>query len=116
MVKKYKIKKISFKWRLDIFFQKKKYIIIYILLKMVDGILLVLRTPEEIQKKLLNFAHHYEFEESGLKIEDIKKIIIKEKRVIYDHNADKKEKYKWSGKSILKKLNENSYLNIYLKI
>ena len=51
---------------------------------------------------MLNFAHHYEFEESGLKIEDLKKLI-SEKRVMYDHNVDQKS-YKWSGKSILKRV------------
>ena len=35
-----------------------------------------LRSPEELEQKLLNFAHHYEFEESGLKIHDLKKLII----------------------------------------
>ena len=30
---------------------------------------------KELQKKLLNFAHHYEFEESGLKINDLRKLI-----------------------------------------
>ena len=64
-----------------------------------------LRTPEELQKKLLNFAHHYEFEESGLKIDDLKKLI-EEKRVMYDHNIDQRG-YKWSGKSKLKKINKN---------
>ena len=34
-----------------------------------------IRTPEDLEKKLLNFAHHYEFEQSGLKINDIKKAI-----------------------------------------
>tara|TARA_A100001388_G_C28542635_1_gene390992 strand:- start:267 stop:596 length:330 start_codon:yes stop_codon:yes gene_type:complete len=62
-----------------------------------------IRTPQDLEKKLLNFAHHYEFEQSGLKIEDIKKLI-NEKRVMYDHNVDQKG-YKWSGKSILKKIN-----------
>ena len=61
-----------------------------------------LRTPEELEKKLLNFAHHYEFEESGLKINDLKKLM-REKRVMYDHNVDMRG-YKWSGKSILKKI------------
>ena len=61
-----------------------------------------LRTPEQLEKKLLNYAHHYEFQESGLKFEDIKKFI-SEKRVIYDYNADQK-KYKWSGGSTLKKI------------
>ena len=55
-------------------------------------------------KKLLNFAHHYEYEESGLKLDDIKKLIL-EKRVMYDHTVDQKG-YKWSGKSILKKIDE----------
>ena len=65
-----------------------------------------LRTPEELEKKLLNFAHHYEYEESGLNLDDIKKLIL-EKRVMYDHTVDQKG-YKWSGKSILKKLDYSS--------
>ena len=62
----------------------------------------VFKNSEELEKKLLNFAHHYEFEESGLKIQDLKKLI-SEKRVMYDHNIDQRG-YKWSGKSILKKI------------
>ena len=62
-----------------------------------------MRTAEELEKKLLNFAHHYEYEESGLNIDNLKKMIA-EKRVMYDHNVDQKG-YKWSGKSILKNLN-----------
>ena len=86
-------------WRLDTLFSKKKY----------SNLLFVnnggwhftcLRTAEELEKKLLNFAHHYEFEESGLKVDDLKKLI-SEKRVMYDHNVDQRG-YKWSGKSILK--------------
>ena len=52
--------------------------------------------------KLLNFAHHYEYEESGLNIVDLRKFIA-EKRVVYDHKEDSRS-YKWSGKSILKNL------------
>ena len=48
-----------------------------------------LRTPKDLEKKLLNFAHHYEFEESGLKIDDLKKLI-SERRVMYDHKVDQK--------------------------
>ena len=69
---------------------------------MGDGILLVLRTPEELEKKLINFAHHYEYEESGLNIKNLRKLMC-EKRVMYDHNVDQKG-YKWSGQSIFKKL------------
>ena len=64
-----------------------------------------IRTPEELEYKLLNFAHHYEFEESGLKKEDLKKLI-QEKRVMYDHNVDQKG-YKWSGKGKLNKISSS---------
>ena len=65
-----------------------------------------------LEKKLLNFAHHYEFEESGLKIDDIKKLI-HEKRVMYDHSIDQKG-HKWSGVSTLTRIPSEllpSYLN-----
>ena len=90
------------KWRIDTLFSKKKY---SNLLFVKDGgwHFTCLKTPEELEKKLLNFAHHYEFEESGLKINDIKKLIA-EKRVMYDHKVDQKG-YKWSGRSILKNIN-----------
>ena len=52
--------------------------------------------PEELEKKLLNFAHHYEFEQSGLNLNDIKKMI-SENKAVYDYGADMK-KNKWSGK------------------
>ncbi len=98
------------KWRIDTYFSKKKY---SNLLFIKDGgwHFTCLKTPEELEKKLLNFAHHYEFEESGLKIDDLKKLIV-EKRVMYDHNVDQKG-YKWSGKSILKKI-ETKYLPEYV--
>ena len=92
------------RWRLDTLFSQKKY---SNLLFVKDGgwHFTCLRSPEELEKKLLNFAHHYEFEESGLKLDDIKKLI-KEKRVMYDHTVDQKG-YKWSGKSILKNFKTN---------
>ena len=101
------------KWRIDIFFSKKKYSnLIYI--KNGGWHFTCLRTPEELEKKLLNFAHHYEFEESGLQIDDLKKLI-NEKRVMYDHTVDQKG-YKWSGKSILEKLTQVIYQSIFLQI
>ena len=98
-----KSKKYS-KFRLDLIFNKKKYSDIFYVL---DGgwHFTCIRSAEELEYKLLNFAHHYEFEESGLKINDLKKLI-NEKRVMYDHNIDQKG-YKWSGKSILKKVNDS---------
>ena len=70
-----------------------------------------LKTPEELENKLLNFAHHYEYEASGLKINDIKNLI-SEKRVIYDHSVDQKS-YKWSGNSKLEKI-DNCFLPDYV--
>jgi len=70
-----------------------------------------LKKPEELEKKLLNFAHHYEFELSGIKINDIKKLI-SEERVVYDCKVDQKE-FRWSGKSILKKI-DLSFLPDYV--
>ena len=95
--------KIYPKWRIDTFFSKKKYSNL-IFINNGGWHFTCLRTPKELEKKLLNFAHHYEFEESGLKINDLRKLI-EEKRVMYDHNVDQKG-YKWSGKSILKKIDE----------
>ena len=106
-----KSKKYS-KFRLDLIFNKKKYNDIFYVL---DGgwHFTCMRTPEELEHKLLNFAHHYEFEESGLKREDLKKLI-QEKRVMYDHNVDQSG-YKWSGKSKLNKIS-NSNLPDYISL
>jgi len=97
-------------WRLDALFSKKKYSNLKFI-KNGGWHFTCLKTPVQLEKKLLNFAHHYEFEKSGLQIDDIKKFI-SEKRIIYDYKADQK-KYKWSGKSTLKKI-ENKYLPSYV--
>ena len=89
------------KWRIDTWFSKKKYSNLFYI-KNGGWHFTCLRTAEELEKKLLNFAHHYEYEKSGIKINDLRKLI-EEKRVMYDHNIDSKG-YKWSGKSILKKV------------
>ena len=98
------------KWRLDVLFSKKKY---SNLLFIENGgwHFTCLKTPEELEKKLLNFAHHYEYEQSGLAIKDLKKMM-EEKRVMYDHTIDQKS-YKWSGKSKLIKI-ENHFLPKYI--
>ncbi len=91
-------------WRLDTFFSKKKYSNL-LFIKNGGWHFTCLRTPEELEKKLLNFAHHYEFEDSGLKFDDLKKLM-EEKRVMYDHNVDQKG-FKWSGKAKLEKISNN---------
>ena len=69
------------------------------------------KNSRRIRKKLLKFAHHFEYEESGLNIEDLKKMI-NEKKVVYDHAVDQKG-YKWSGNFQLKKI-EKKLLPTYV--
>ena len=58
------------KFRLDLLFNKKKYSDIFYVL---DGgwHFTCIRNAEELEYKLLNFAHHYEYEVSGLKIKNL---------------------------------------------
>ena len=98
------------KWRIDTLFSKKKYTNLYFI-KNGGWHFTCLRTAEELEKKLLNFAHHYEYEESGLNLDNLKKLIA-EKKVMYDHNVDSRG-YKWSGKSTLKNL-DVSFLPDYI--
>tara|TARA_B110000967_G_scaffold197924_1_gene230263 strand:- start:742 stop:1632 length:891 start_codon:yes stop_codon:yes gene_type:complete len=95
-----KSKKYS-KFRLDLIFNKKKYSDIYYVLN-GGWHFTCMRTPEDLEYKLLNFAHHYDFEESGLKINDLKKLIL-EKKVMYDHSVDQKNN-KWTGQTKLEKV------------
>ena len=97
-------------WRIDSYLSKKKYSNLKFI-KNGGWHFTCLKTPEQLEKKLLNFAHHYEFEKSGLQINDIRKFI-SERRIIYDYKADQK-KNKWTGKSTLKKL-ESKYLPNYI--
>ena len=82
------------KWRLDIFFSKTKYNNISFI-KNGGWHFTNVKTPDKIDHKMKNFLHHLEYEESGLNVEDVKKII-SEKKVFYNHKADKKEK-KWNA-------------------
>jgi beta-1,4-mannosyl-glycoprotein beta-1,4-N-acetylglucosaminyltransferase len=90
--------------RLDILFSKTKYNDICFI---EDGgwHFTNIKSPEKIDFKMKNFLHHLEYEESGIDVEDIKKIV-NEKKVFYDHSADKKQK-KWSASTHLIKEDEN---------
>ena len=98
-------------WRLDTLFSKTKYNDIYYV-QNGGWHFTNIRSPEDIQTKFLNFLHHQDFEESGLKLNDIKKMV-ENKKVLYDHSADQKD-YKWAGNSKLKKVSSSilpEYLN-----
>jgi beta-1,4-mannosyl-glycoprotein beta-1,4-N-acetylglucosaminyltransferase len=92
-------------WRLDTVFSKNKY----------GDILFVenggwhftnIRKAEDLEKKLLGFLHHVDYENSGLKLDDLK-IMMKEKRVMYNHSLDKKvDKWGKGEKLITTKIDE----------
>jgi len=102
-------------WRLDTLFSKRKYKDIHFV---VDGgwHFTNVKSPEDIEKKLLNYTHHYEFESSGLKLKDLQKKI-NNKQIIYDHSQDQRG-YKWGSKTVLKKVDLSempTYLNANYK-
>ena len=71
-----------------------------------------IKKPEDIYYKLSNFMHHLEFEYSGLKIDDMKKMV-SEKKILYDHSA-KQEADKYTGFQKLEKVDNNilpNYIN-----
>tara|TARA_B100000427_G_scaffold325758_1_gene333187 strand:+ start:357 stop:1229 length:873 start_codon:yes stop_codon:yes gene_type:complete len=88
-------------WRIDIIFSKHKYHDIY---HVKDGgwHFTNIKSPKDLFNKLSKFAHHYEFEASGLSIKDVEKMI-EEKKVVYDHSIDQRG-YKWAGNTKLKSL------------
>jgi len=88
-------------WRIDIMFSKTKYNNIH---HVENGgwHFTNIKTPEDIKNKFSNFLHHQEFESSGLKLDDIKKMV-NMKKVIYDHSVDQRG-YKWKGDANLKKV------------
>ena len=87
-------------WRIDILFSMKKYNNINFI-ENGGWHFTNIKSAKKIDYKMKNFLHHLEYEESGLGVEEIRKII-SEKKVFYDHNADKRDK-KWSAEIILVK-------------
>jgi len=88
-------------WRLDTFFSKKKYSNLYYV-ENGGWHFTNIKSPEDIEKKYLNFLHHQDFEYSGLKLDDVKKMV-KDKKILYDHSADQRD-FKWKGNKKLKKI------------
>jgi len=98
-------------WRLDIMFSKKKYNNIF---HVHDGgwHFTNIKSPKDIEKKLLNYTHHYEFEQSGLNVDDLRKKIL-EKKIIYDHTVDQRAP-KWESQKTLTKI-ELSHMPNYIR-
>ena len=64
-----------------------------------------MKGPEDLENKMLNFLHHVDYQQSGLNLKDLKKLM-KEKKVMYDHSIDKKGD-KWTERKKLKKTEIN---------
>ena len=99
-------------WRLDTYFSKKKYNNI----RFVENggwHFTCIKRPEDIHKKLLTFAHHQDYESSEITLQELKNKI-NEKRVLYDHVADKKIGNKWFSEKLLQKI-ESNLLPSYLR-
>ena len=90
-------------WRLDTILSKKKYSNIEFV---EDGgwHFTNMKSPEEIYLKLNTFLHNVDFKLSGLKLDDIKKMV-KEKKILYDHFADQKKVEKWDSPITLEAIN-----------
>ena len=89
-------------WRIDAYFSELKNTNVDII---NDGgwHFTNVKSPEEIFEKMKNFGHHDEFDISGITLEDIKKKI-KEKKVFYNHFADKQNLDKWKYEHKLKNI------------
>ena len=97
-------------WRMDIFFSNTKYNNINFI-KNGGWHFTNVKSPEKIDFKMRNFLHHLEYEESGIDAEQVAKKI-EEKKIFYDHGADKRDK-KWSSGAKLVRENDN-YLPKYI--
>ena len=100
-LKNIKNKKYPF-WRIDAYFSKLKNTNVEII---NDGgwHFTNLKSPEEVYEKMKNFGHHDEFDISGITLDQIKKKM-KEKKVFYNHFADKGNPNKWNYDYELKRV------------
>ena len=111
-LKNIKNKKYPF-WRIDAYFSQLKNTNLDII---NDGgwHFTNLKSPEAVYEKMKNFGHHDEFDISGITLEEVKKKM-QEKKVFYNHFADKENANKWNYDYELKKVDLEILPN-YLKI
>ena len=76
-------------WRIDSLFSKKKYSNIEFI---EDGgwHFTNIKSAEQIDYKMRNFQHYLEYEESGIKIDDVKKKIA-DRKILYDYVSDSRD-------------------------
>tara|TARA_A100001011_G_scaffold367963_1_gene421804 strand:+ start:2607 stop:3482 length:876 start_codon:yes stop_codon:yes gene_type:complete len=99
-------------WRLDVLFSKSKYNNI----RFVENggwHFTCVKKPKDVQKKLLTFLHHQDFEDAKISLSDLENKM-REKEILYDHKLDKKNQNKWITKTKLVKI-EIENLPLYLQ-
>ena len=96
-----KSKKYPF-WRIDTFFDNKKYLNLEFI-ESGGWHFTNIKSPEAIDFKMRSFLHHLEYEKSGFNSNKLKQLIL-EKKVLYNHNADKKNSDKWKDGKFLNKI------------
>ena len=107
-----KPKKYSF-WRPDVLLSSKKYSNVEFI-RSGGWHFTNVKTVEQIDHKMRNFLHHLEYEKSGININDLKNLI-DQKKIMYNHKADKTDQNKWKN---AKSLNKISIINLpnYVKM
>ena len=92
-------------WRIDTFFSKNKYMNVKII-ENGGWHFTNIKSPEDIHMKLSNYGEHNEFEMSDIDLAKMSKLV-KEKKVYFNHNADKSNPNKYSYGHELVKINKN---------
>ena len=111
-LKNIKNKKYPF-WRLDTYFSELKNTNIEIV-ENGGWHFTNVKSPQDLFIKLNNFGHHDGFELSGLTVQDIEKKI-NNRKVFYDHFADKSNQDKWNSNDLLEVIDENLLPSYLLK-
>ena len=96
-------------WRIDTLFSKKKYSNI----KFVENggwHFSYLKDPKGVEKKLKSIRHHIEYDQNPLGENKIKDLI-KNRKLIYDYNADQRKKNKFENNESLNLLEEKKLPN-----
>ena len=80
-------------WRIDILLSEKKYSNLGFV-ESGGWHFTNIMSPKVLDNKMRAFSHHLEYEESGYSPDKLKKLI-QNKKVLYNHNVDKKDTNKW---------------------
>tara|TARA_B100000963_G_C22606039_1_gene662539 strand:+ start:1015 stop:1899 length:885 start_codon:yes stop_codon:yes gene_type:complete len=94
------------KWRLDVFFSKKKF---YNIKFIEDGgwHFSYLKEPQGVENKLKSIRHHIEYDTNPIGVKKIEKMI-QDKKLIYDYRSDQRTKNKFENNETLQILDKKS--------